>query len=134
MIASPLQSSGLKETKPRVKILQLMQQTTDHLTAEEIYQRLKANGEDIVLATVYRVLKHFEEAALVKKHHFISGVAVYEMDSGEHHDHLVCVNCAAVVEFVDETIEQHQAAIARDKGFTITDHCLTIYGLCSDCR
>lgn len=132
-----LRKVGLKVTLPRVKILALLEQSdTRHVSAEEIYRMLLEQGEEIGLATVYRVLTQFELAGLVQRHHFESGLSVFELNRGPHHDHLVCVNCGRVEEFCDETIEQRQREIAREKGFLIEDHALIIYGRCNkpDCR
>ncbi len=120
---------GLKVTQPRVKILELLENSTDHhLSAEDIYKTLLANGSDIGLATVYRVLTQFEAAGLVTRHHFESGQAVFELSTEEHHDHMVCVRTGRVVEFCDEVIEQRQKEIAREHGFEITGHSLILYG------
>lgn len=120
---------GLKITQPRVKILELLENSADrHLSAEDIYKSLLANGADIGLATVYRVLTQFEAAGLVTRHHFESGQAVFEISSEEHHDHMVCVRSGRVVEFCDEVIEQRQKEIAREYGFEITGHSLILYG------
>jgi len=130
---SDLKKAGLKVTLPRMKILELLADSdTRHQSAEDIYKA----GEEIGLATVYRVLTQFEAAGLVNRHHFEGGQAVFELNQGGHHDHLVCVKCGKVVEFMDETIEDRQKAIARDKGFEITEHSLILYGRCSDpaCR
>lgn len=130
-----LKDAGLKSTGPRRKILEIMETAKDHhLSAEAIYRAFIEQGEDIGLATVYRVLTQFEEAGLVVKHHFESGQSVFELDHGEHHDHLVCVKCGEVKEFVDPEIEVRQEQIAREAAFTITDHSLTIYGLCKTCQ
>lgn len=129
-----LKKVGLKITGPRLKILQLLSGAHDHLRAEDIYQQLLASGEDVVLATVYRVLSQFEAAGLVKRHRFAPDVSVFELDEGGHHDHLVCVRCSQIVEFVDDVIELQQEKIAKHYDFEITDHCLTIYGVCGICR
>lgn len=130
-----LKKAGLKNTGPRRKILEIMETAKQHhLSAEAIYRAFIDQGEDIGLATVYRVLTQFEEAGLVVKHHFEGGQSVFELDTGEHHDHLVCVKCGRVTEFVDKSIEQRQGEIAEEAGFTITDHNLTIYGMCGECH
>lgn len=137
MESSDLKKAGLKITLPRMKILELLEQCDPHhQSAEEIYRALSDAGEEIGLATVYRVLTQFEAAGLVNRHHFEGGQAVFELNAGHHHDHLVCIKCSKVVEFVDATIEERQKQIARDKGFEITEHSLIIYGRCSDpqCR
>ena len=129
-----LKKAGLKITTPRRKILEIMENAKDHhVSAEDIYRVLLESGEEIGLATVYRVLTQFEEAGLIMRHRFESGQSVFELDSGAHHDHLVCVECGRVMEFVDELIEARQTEIAQKTGFTITDHSLTIYGVCEKC-
>ncbi len=135
METSDLKKAGLKVTLPRMKILELLESgQLRHQTAEDIYKTLLDQGEEIGLATVYRVLTQFEGAGLVTRHHFEGGQAVFELNEGEHHDHLVCVSCGKVVEFVDEVIERHQQQIAQENGFEITEHSLIIYGRCSKCR
>ena len=132
---SDLKKVGLKITLPRVKILEILENARDrHLSAEDIYKILVESGEDIGLATVYRVLTQFEEARLVVRHHFSEEHSVFELDSGEHHDHLVCVRCGYVKEFVDELIEQQQQEVAKKAGFCMTDHSLNIYGICGKCQ
>jgi len=132
---SNLKKAGLKVTTPRLKILQLLDRTQGrHLSAEDIYRLLSDSGEEVGLATVYRVLTQFEEAGLVVRHHFESGQSVFELDHGTHHDHLVCVKCNRVEEFVDELIEKRQQEIANNAGYTITDHSLNIYGICAKCK
>ena len=130
-----LKRAGLKATLPRLRILEILGESTDlHVSAEDVYRTLLTGGESIGLATVYRVLTQFEQAGLVIRHNFDGGSAVFELAAGEHHDHLVCVRCSRVTEFVDETIENRQRAIAADNGFTMTDHSLIIYGICTDCQ
>lgn len=130
-----LKKVGLKITSPRLKIINILEQSENHhLSAEDIHQALIKTGEDIGLATVYRVLTQFEAASLVTKHHFEGGHSVFELNQGEHHDHLVCVKCGKVAEFFDELIEQQQKFIAHQSGFNMTDHSLTIYGICQDCQ
>jgi len=130
-----LKNAGLKATGPRIKILELLEQgDSAHLSAEDIYRMLTEAGEDVGLATVYRVLTQFESAGLVVRHKFEDGRAVFELDNGGHHDHIVCVGCGKVEEFVDNVIEQRQREIAEKAGFQMTDHCLYIYGLCANCR
>ena len=130
-----LKRAGLKATLPRLRILEILGEGTDlHVSAEDVYRTLLTGGESIGLATVYRVLTQFEQAGLVIRHNFDGGSAVFELAAGEHHDHLVCVRCSRVTEFVDETIENRQRAIAADNGFTMTDHSLIIYGICTDCQ
>ncbi|MGD8592429.1 MAG: ferric iron uptake transcriptional regulator [Gammaproteobacteria bacterium] len=130
-----LREAGLKATLPRVKILEIMEADENrHLSAEEIYKILSDAGNDVGLATVYRVLTQFESAGLVTRHHFEGGTSVFELNQGEHHDHILCVKCGRVEEFVDEVIEQRQKAIAAKAGFSMTDHCLYIYGICQECQ
>ncbi len=129
MESSDLKKAGLKVTLPRMKILDLLANSPDrHLKAEDIYKMLLDAGEDIALATVYRVLTQFEAAGLVTRHHFDGGHAVFELNDGEHHDHLVDIRSGRVVEFYDEIIEQRQKEIAREHGFTITEHTMILYG------
>jgi len=126
-----IKKAGLKVTLPRVKILQILESSdARHMTAEDVYKALLERNEEIGLATVYRVLTQFVGAGLVERHHFEGGQAVFELDRGSHHDHIVCEQCGHVEEFIDPTIEQHQQAIAREKGFEISDHSLIIYGRC----
>jgi len=127
---SDLKKVGLKVTTPRVKILEIFENGAQrHWRADEIFQQLKASGDEVGLATVYRVLTQFEAAGLITKHRFDKDHSVYELDRGEHHDHLVCVRCNRVEEFIDLVIERHQEAIAKNLGFTMADHSLTIYGM-----
>ena len=131
----PIREAGLKVTGPRVKILAVLEHSDRrHLSAEEVYKALLDAGEDVGLATVYRVLTQFEGAGLVTRHYFEGGQSVFELNRGSHHDHLVCVRCGKVVEFVEATIEARQEAIARRHGFSIEDHSLVIYGVCPQCR
>jgi Fur family ferric uptake transcriptional regulator len=131
-----LRSAGLKVTLPRLKILEILESQTGerHLTAEKLYKILLNEGEDIGLATVYRVLTQFEAAGLVTRHHFEGGNSVFELDSGKHHDHIVCMKCGRVDEFTDETIENQQRTIAKNLGYELTDHSLYLYGYCSHCK
>lgn len=131
-----LRKAGLKVTLPRVRILELLETAhagEQHLSAEDVFRRLRDAGEDIGLATVYRVLTQFQEAGLVIKHNFDNEQAVFELESGEHHDHMVCLRCNKVVEFSDKLIEQRQAEIARKHGFRLTHHALTLHGICEAC-
>ncbi len=131
-----LRKAGLKVTLPRLKILEILEHSpTRHLSAEDIYRSLLDSEEDIGLATVYRVLTQFEAAGLVTRHHFEDGMAVFELNQGTHHDHIVCVDCGRVEEFVDSGIEERQTAVARRLGFAIRDHSLILYGHCErlDC-
>jgi Fur family ferric uptake transcriptional regulator len=133
--SSELRKAGLKVTLPRVKILDILETSgSRHHSAEDVYKALLETGEDIGLATVYRVLTQFEAAGLVKRHHFEGGQSVFELDEGSHHDHILCVKCGRVDEFFDEVIEKHQKAIAAELGYEMTDHSLYIYGVCSGCR
>lgn len=126
-----IRKAGLKVTLPRVKILEILESSdARHMTAEDVYKELLERGEEIGLATVYRVLTQFVNAGLAEKHHFEGGQAVFELDRGHHHDHIVCQQCGKVSEFYDETIESCQRAIAAKQGFEITDHSLIIYGRC----
>ncbi len=129
MESADLKKAGLKITLPRMKILDLMENNSDrHMKAEDIYKMLLDAGEEIALATVYRVLTQFEAAGLVTRHHFEGGHAVFELNDGEHHDHLVDVKTGKVVEFYDEIIEKRQKEIAQKYGFTITEHTMVLYG------
>jgi Fur family ferric uptake transcriptional regulator len=129
METADIKNAGLKVTLPRMKILELLESSPNrHLKAEDIYKMLLDSGEEIALATVYRVLTQFETAGLVTRHHFDGGHAVFEIDDGEHHDHLVDISSGRVVEFYDEAIEQRQQEIARTHGFTITEHTMVLYG------
>ena len=127
-----IRKAGLKVTLPRVKILEILEQadSPSHLTAEDVYKALLDRQEDIGLATVYRVLTQFVSAGLAERHHFESGQAVFELNRGTHHDHIVCMQCGKVEEFFDESLEATQKAIAKKKGFDISDHSLVIYGSC----
>ncbi|MEY4378084.1 MAG: hypothetical protein RJB26_2634 [Pseudomonadota bacterium] len=126
-----LRKAGLKVTIPRVKILDILAgNAARHLSAEDIYRQLLESNEDIGLATVYRVLTQFEAAGLVSRHHFEGGMAVFELNRGEHHDHIVCVDCGRVEEFNDPGIEERQQTIAGEHGFEIADHALILYGHC----
>lgn len=130
-----LKDAGLKITLPRLKVLQILEQSSDHhLSAEGVYKALLDMGEDVGLATVYRVLTQFETAGLVSRHNFEGGHSVFELSQGEHHDHLVCVKCGRVEEFIDELIEQQQRLIAEKARFKMTDHALNIYGFCPNCQ
>ena len=123
-----LRKAGLKVTLPRLKILEILEKSKDrHLSAEDIYRELLDSGEEIGLATVYRVLTQFEAASLVVRHNFEGGHSVFELDDGSHHDHMVCVESGKVIEFVDEEIEKIQERIARDHNYEIVDHNLVIY-------
>ena len=132
MESSELRKAGLKVTLPRMKILDILENTgSRHQSAEDVYKALLDTGEDIGLATVYRVLTQFEAAGLVTRHHFEGGHSVFELNEGHHHDHIVCVQCGSVVEFLDQTIERCQEQVANREGFRIRDHSLIIYGDCT---
>ncbi|MBL0718736.1 ferric iron uptake transcriptional regulator [Piscinibacter sp. Jin2] len=134
--ADELKSSGLKATLPRIKILEVFQRSkVRHLTAEDVYKALLTEGADIGLATVYRVLMQFEQAGLLSRNHFESGKAVFELNEGQHHDHLVCLDCGAVEEFYDAQIELRQREVAESRGFRLQEHALALYAHCetSDC-
>lgn len=128
-----LKKAGLKVTLPRMKILNILEEVRGHMSAEDIYRRLLASGEEIALATVYRVLTQSEEAGLVERHNFEGDSCVFELKQDEHHDHLVCVRCGKVEEFFDEVIEERQRAIAKRFKFVMTDHSLNVYGICKHC-
>ena len=127
-----LKSSGLKITLPRIKILEIFQKTKQrHMTAEDVYKALLQEEADIGLATVYRVLMQFEQAGLLTRSHFESGKSVFELNEGQHHDHLVCVTCGRVEEFVDTEIEARQRAVAKSRGFELQEHALSLYAVCT---
>ena len=131
MEGKDLRKAGLKVTLPRLKILEILESSaTRHLSAEDIYRGLLDSNEDIGLATVYRVLTQFEAAGLVTRHHFEDGMAVFELNHGTHHDHIVCLECGRVEEFMDADIEERQDAVAQRLGFEIRDHSLILYGKC----
>ena len=131
MEPSHLRRAGLKITVPRLKILEILASSQPrHMSAEDVYRRLLDSNEDIGLATVYRVLTQFESAGLVTRHHFEGGTAVFELNEGEHHDHIVCTDCGRVEEFTDDSIEEKQREIAARLGFEISDHSLTLHGRC----
>ncbi len=130
--AEELKSSGLKATLPRIKILEVFQSTTRrHMTAEDVYKSLLIDGADIGLATVYRVLMQFEQAGLLTRSNFESGKSVFELNEGQHHDHLVCLTCGRVEEFYDPDIETRQRAVAEARGFDLQDHSLALYARCT---
>ena len=127
-----LKSTGLKATLPRLKILEIFQKGQQrHMTAEDVFRVLLLEHSDVGLATVYRVLAQFEQADILVRSHFESGKAVYELNEGQHHDHLVCLDCGRVEEFFDAEIEQRQHAVAKAKGFAIADHALSLYAHCT---
>ena len=134
---SDLKTHGLKVTTPRLHILRLFETSkVRHLSAEEVYRLLTGEGVDIGLATVYRVLTQFEQAGILQRHHFESDKAVFELNEGHHHDHLVCLQCGRVEEFVDAEIEKRQTRIAGDRGFSLREHSLSLYADCNkpDCE
>jgi len=129
--AEELKSSGLKATLPRIKILEVFQQSAErHLTAEDVYKALLNDGSDIALATVYRVLMQFEQAGILARSHFESGKSVFELNEGTHHDHLLCLTCGRVEEFYDAEIEARQREVAASRGFSLQEHTLSLHGVC----
>ena len=131
-----IKNSGLKATLPRIKILEIFQTAQQrHMTAEDVYKALLDERADIGLATVYRVLTQFEQAGLLSRNHFESGKAIFELNEGHHHDHLVCLTCGFVEEFYDPKIEERQHAIAQERGFQLQEHSLALYANCvkKDC-
>jgi Fur family transcriptional regulator, ferric uptake regulator len=135
--ADELKSSGLKATLPRIKILEVFQRSAvRHMTAEDVYKMLLVEGADVGLATVYRVLMQFEQAGILSRNHFETGKAVFELNEGKHHDHLVCIDCGRVEEFFDPEIEQRQKTVAQTRGFELQDHALALYAVCTkkDCQ
>ena len=130
--ADELKSSGLKATLPRIKVLEVFQKTVQrHMSAEDVYKMLLTDGADVGLATVYRVLMQFEQAGLLSRTHFETGKAVFELNEGKHHDHLVCIDCGRVEEFFDAEIEKRQRSIAQTRGFELRDHALALYATCT---
>ena len=130
--ADEIKSSGLKATLPRIKILEIFQRTQQrHMTAEDVFKALLKDDADIGLATVYRVLMQFEQAGLLSRSHFESGKSVFELNEGQHHDHLVCLTCGRVEEFFDPEIEQRQRAVAQAQGFDLQDHALSLHAVCT---
>lgn len=135
MESQELRKAGLKVTLPRLKVLEILETTKQrHLSAEDVYKALLDMGEEIGLATVYRVLTQFESAGLVSRLSIDGGHAVFEIEDGTHHDHMLCVRCNGIEEFTDDVIEERQRAIAAEKGFEMTDHSLYIYGVCKKCQ
>lgn len=132
---SDLRKAGLKVTIPRTRIFEMLEKSPEkHLSAEDIYKALMEAGDDVGLATVYRVLAQFEAAGLVNRLHFEGGQSVFELNQGEHHDHIICTQCHKVEEFTDEDIETRQRAIAKRMGYAITDHALNLFGVCGECQ
>ena len=130
--ADELKNSGLKATLPRIKVLEVFQKTKErHMSAEDVFRALLAEHADVGLATVYRVLMQFEQAGILSRNHFEAGKAVFELNEGGHHDHLVCVQCGHVEEFYDAEIEKRQIKVAKDRGFQIQEHSLQIYAACT---
>ncbi len=130
--ADDIKSTGLKATTPRIKVLEVFQRASQrHMTAEDVYKVLLADNADIGLATVYRVLTQFEQAGLLSRNHFESGKAIYELNEGQHHDHLVCLDCGRVEEFFDAQIEARQRTVAQSRGFDIAEHALSLYAHCT---
>ncbi|MER2493703.1 ferric iron uptake transcriptional regulator [Catenovulum sediminis] len=128
-----LKKAGLKVTLPRIKILEILQQPENqHISAEDLYKLLLELGEEIGLATVYRVLNQFDDAGIVNRHHFEGGKSVFELSQKKHHDHLVCLKCGKVVEFIDDVIEDRQDQVAESHGMKLTNHSLYLYGYCLD--
>ncbi|MFZ9161672.1 MAG: ferric iron uptake transcriptional regulator [Burkholderiaceae bacterium] len=132
VLAAGIKSTGLKVTVPRVKVLSIFETSkVRHLSAEDVYKLMLAEDMDIGLATVYRVLTQFEQAGILLRSNFESGKAVFELNEGSHHDHLVCLDCGRVEEFFDEKIEDRQKKIAEEKGFQLQEHALALYGHCT---
>jgi Fur family ferric uptake transcriptional regulator len=130
--ADELKNSGLKATLPRIKVLEVFQKSTQrHMSAEDVYKHLLTEGSDVGLATVYRVLMQFEQAGILSRNHFEAGKAVFELNEGKHHDHLVCLDCGRVEEFFDAEIEKRQKAVAAARGFELQDHALALYAVCT---
>ncbi|OGT12852.1 MAG: transcriptional repressor [Gallionellales bacterium RIFOXYB12_FULL_54_9] len=127
-----LKKAGLKSTLPRIKVLSLFESAQErHMSAEDVYRLLLASGDDVGLATVYRILTQFEQAGLLVRHFFDGGKSVFELNQGKHHDHIVCLQCGHVEEFYDQSIEEHQEKAATERGFSIRDHSLYIYADCN---
>jgi Fur family ferric uptake transcriptional regulator len=130
--ADELKHSGLKATLPRIKVLEVFQKAAQrHMSAEDVYKVLLAEDADVGLATVYRVLMQFEQAGILSRTHFETGKAVFELNEGKHHDHLVCMDCGRVEEFYDAEIEKRQRSIAQTRGFELQDHALALYAACT---
>ncbi|MCL4410087.1 ferric iron uptake transcriptional regulator [Aliidiomarina haloalkalitolerans] len=128
-----LKKAGLKVTSPRIKILEVMKNPAhQHVSAEEVFKILLEQGDEVGLATVYRVLNQFDDAGIVTRHHFEGGRSVFELSAKDHHDHLVCLDCGRVIEFEDDTIEKRQLAVAKEHGLSLTNHSLYLYGECKN--
>lgn len=138
MSSKELKRAGLKVTLPRVKILEILASCTHsnccHMSAESVHQQLADAGEEVGLATIYRVLTQFEEAGLVKRHNFDGGQSVFELDEGNHHDHIICLSCNRIDEFYDEAIHTQQLLAAKNLGYELTEHRMTLYGICAECQ
>ncbi|HIE78838.1 MAG TPA: ferric iron uptake transcriptional regulator [Candidatus Thioglobus sp.] len=135
MDAQDLKSAGLKITTPRLKILEALENSENHhMSVEDIYRALILQGDEVGVATIYRVLTQFEESGMINKLNFDNGQSVFELSNVDHHDHLVCVKCGKIDEFIDNVIEKHQHDIAKKHGYQLTDHCMYLYGLCKDCK
>lgn len=138
MSSTELKNAGLKVTLPRLKILDILAKASAtpvcHLTAEEIYMQLSASGEEVGLATVYRVLTQFEQAGLIRRHFFDGGQSMFEIDDGDQHDHIICINCGHIGEFSHEKIHVKQAQIAAELGYELTDARTILHGVCAQCR
>jgi Fur family ferric uptake transcriptional regulator len=135
MNAQDLKTAGLKVTLPRLKILEILENNDNHhLSAEDIYRVLMKQNEEVGMATIYRVLTQFELSGMINKLNFDNGQSVYELSNVEHHDHLMCVKCGKIEEFIDDVIEQRQHEIAKRHCYQLTDHCLYLYGLCQQCQ
>lgn len=129
--ATELKKAGLRSTMPRLKILDVLENASNrHMAAEDVYKQLLEMDEDIGLATVYRVLTQFENAGLVIRHSFEGGRSVFELNDEGHHDHMLCLECGEVFEFIDKTIEERQRHVAKDMGFVLEEHSLHLYGIC----
>ncbi len=135
MNAQDLKSAGLKVTSPRLKILEILENSKNHhMSAEMIYRALILQNDEVGVATIYRVLTQFKEAGMVNKLNFDNGQSVFELSNVDHHDHLVCVKCGKIDEFTDDVIEQRQHEVSTKYGYQLTDHCLYLYGLCAQCH
>jgi len=133
--STDLKKAGLKATLPRLKILRILEDAkVRHMSAEDVYKLLIDAGEEVGLATVYRVLTQFESAGLVLRHNFEGGRAVFEINQGSHHDHMVCIECGKVFEFMDAAIEERQRKVAEQAGFVVDEHSLYLYGTCEGMR
>ena len=133
--ADILKSNGLKVTLPRLKVLEMFEQNPgQHFSAEEVFSRLMEQGDEIGIATVYRILMQFADAGLLRKSNFDGDKAWFELEDGQHHDHLLCVECGKVVEFFNDSIEKQQHAVAKTHGFELLEHSMVLYGLCAKCK